>query len=904
MRKGRFSALNDRRTDTGDRLSAAALLAFDFRPAREESDAEVALERTRPLGMAAPFMTAAHLICGAALVFGLGRFAASPLFIAALASVFLLDFAFWRLPQVLNKGKGLRPHRHFQLAGVYAFLAPIPWAVMAAATKGLPGVDPLFVDAALIAGTACGIAALFTVPGLLLANLAGALAVTGLVIPSDKVLVVFAAIAAALFMLGAFRARDAIVSTYRRLAEDWQAEKAMHFLAHFEQTGSGWFWETNADGAIVYVSTQLSTHVGYRVEDLVGRRFEELVHSHQADSSGNGERGLGFHLASRFPFSDLVVTAGENDEVSWSLSGAPHFDHYGRFIGFRGIAANLTEQRRSEAEITKLAKYDSLTGLPNRAMMRVTLDEALANAARRMQGCALLLIDLDRFKQVNDTLGHPVGDVLLKEVAERLRGAIGDHGQIGRLGGDEFEAILPGIDQQASLAGLCERLIRDVSKPYMIQGHRISIGASVGIAIATPGKAAAEGLVKDADLALYAAKAAGRGTFRFFAPEMYAEAAERQILEADLSVALQRGELELLYQPIVDSVTEEVVAFEAQLLWAHPERGAIAPETFLPIAEESGLVAGIGEWALRSACAEAAKWPAHVRVAVNLSPSQFADAGLPAILTSALAASGVDPDRLELEISEAVFDGRAETIAETFALLKKLGVRLVLDGFGTGGASLGHLHMAPLDKIKIDSVFVRDAAVANHRNAAIVRAIVTLAESLDMDTTAEGAEAADEIAFIRQLGCSQVQGGLFGAPVPAGEAAARAAQSKGGRDHSPDFSRPPRHRIIRTGTLEWDGSPIPVRLRNISVGGAMVECPKAIDTGQPVRLDLGEGGLLSAQVRWSKDGQLGIAFDRAFDLETLAQPQQRREGAKKPAFLHAGQGANALEPTARKSVRR
>ncbi|HYO29059.1 MAG TPA: EAL domain-containing protein, partial [Thermomicrobiales bacterium] len=508
--------------------------------------------------------------------------------------------------------------------------------------------------------------------------------------------------------LGVARSRQFLFAARQRLALEWQAEKARRFVADFEASGRGWFWETNADGALTYVSEPLAAHLGLAVAELIGRRFEDVLLLDSSDGD-DSRRTLGFHLSARFPFADAVVRAPTGDDVWWSISGSPNFDDYGRFLGFRGIGSNLSEQRRTEAETTKLARYDSLTGLPNRAMMRSMLDQALANADARRRGCALMIIDLDRFKQVNDTLGHPVGDKLLKKVAGRLAKVLGEDGQVGRLGGDEFEAILPGIEEEARLSELARRLIEEVSRPYKIEGHEVRIGTSVGIAVAVPGKTLAEGLIKDADVALYAAKADGRGTFRFFAQEMHALATERQILETDLRYALANDQLTLVYQPIVDSVSEEVVAFEALLRWHHPGRGLLPPNLVIPLAEEIGLMPRIGDWVLRTACAEAAKWPRHIRVAVNLSPVQFADPALAATVTGTLAASGLDPERLELEINEAVFLADRAVTEATLARLHGIGVRLALDNFGTGHSGLGHLRDAPLYKIKIDQSFVRGA---------------------------------------------------------------------------------------------------------------------------------------------------------------------------------------------------
>jgi diguanylate cyclase (GGDEF)-like protein len=504
-----------------------------------------------------------------------------------------------------------------------------------------------------------------------------------------------------------------------------------------------------------------------------------------------------------------------------------------------------------------------------------------------------MMIDLDRFKQVNDTLGHPVGDKLLKKVALRLIEVLGEDGQVGRLGGDEFEAILPGIEEEGRLSELARRLIEQVSRPYKIAGHEIRIGTSVGIAVALPGKTLAESLIKDADVALYAAKRDGRGTFRFFAQEMHARATERQILENDLRHALASDQLRLLYQPIVDSVTEEVVAFEALLRWHHPVRGVLAPALVVPLAEESGLMPAIGDWVLRTACAEAAKWPRHLRVAVNLSPVQFADPALAATVTGTLASSRLDPERLELEINEAVFLADGAMTEATLKRLRAIGVRLALDNFGTGHSGLGHLRDAPLDKIKIDRSFVRGAADPGSRNGAIVRAIVVLAESLGMDTTAEGAERIEDLALIRRLGCSQVQGFIFGKPMTADEARALAGESRPSAEVL-GFSRPPRYRLIRNGRLNLSGRGLGVRLRNISAGGAMIECEEQPSPGTPVELDLEEAGTLAAEVRWSEQGQVGLRFAEAFSLGKLAR--KRRRGGPPEMLMPQYLGAAPASP--------
>jgi predicted signal transduction protein with EAL and GGDEF domain len=416
--------------------------------------------------------------------------------------------------------------------------------------------------------------------------------------------------------------------------------------------------------------------------------------------------------------------------------------------------------------------------------------------------------------------------------------------------------------------------------PYMIEGHNISIGASVGIAIAPPGENCADSLIRNADLALYSAKAAGRGTFCFFAPEMHTEAQDRQMLENDLRKAIGRGELQLVFQPVVNAQTEELSGFEALVRWHHPTRGVISPSLFIPLAEESGLILQVGEWVLRTACLEAAKWPENIRVAVNLSPIQFSEASLPATIISALANAQIQPRQLELEITEGVFLVESETTDDMFAKLKSIGVRLALDDFGTGYSSLGYLKKTPFDKIKIDQSFVRGAAKKGSRNAAIIRAIVTLAEDLGMDTTAEGAETHDELTLIRELGCSHIQGYIFGRPMHCDDARELALQNKAITADGFQFNRPPRQGLLKVANLQWNGMTISVRVRNLSTGGALLESGRTLPPGSHVQLDLPGCGQLGGEVRWSEHKRMGIQFDEEFDLRRLAPGKNAGFGAK------------------------
>jgi diguanylate cyclase (GGDEF)-like protein len=885
MRKGRFSGVSDDSPEAVRPLGLAALLGFDFCKAAP-GDAPIVADRASTLAAAIPVMAVSHLLWSLVVIYSGG--VSAPLLLP-LAAVLLLDLGLWHYQR-----HDPAPHALVRVAAAHIVLTGGCWAAAAQAALSGPVAGSMLAKAALVAGAGAAIPALFPVPALLLLSLVATVVVLPILKTPEPLAWPGAGIAGLLAWLGLARARHLVFQARLRLARERSGERAQLFLGDFERSGRGWFWETNADAILTHVSEQMAQHVGIPASGMIGRRFEELL----VVSEDGGQRPLGFHLAARFPFEDSIVRApSDAEEHWWCLSGQPVFDDYGRFLGFRGIATNYSAELRTEAERTRLARFDSLTGLPNRSMMAATLDKALANATARQRGCALMLDELDRFKKVNDTLGHPMGDKLLKAVAGRLVEVLGEAGQPGRLGGDEFEVILPGIEEQGRLSQLANALIEEVSRPYEIEGNRIVIGASVGIAVARPGKALASGLVKEADLALYAAKAAGRGTFRFFANEMNSEAVERQILEADLRDALGRGQFHLLYQPIVDSVSEDAVAFEALLRWRHPTRGLLAPAAFLDLAEESGLMPRIGGWVVRTACEQAASWPRHIRIAVNMSASQLRDPALPAMLTATLAATGLDPERLELEVGEAVLEAdRAE--ANGAHKVKALGIRLVLDNYGAGRAGLGNLGSAPLDKIKIDRDFVRGSANPRSRKAAVVRAVVVLAENLGMETTAQGAETREEVARIRHLGCSQIQGFFFGEPMTAEAARKLASESRDAPEPVPGFTRPPRHRLIRNGRLQAGGRTLPVRLRTISEGGATLECEQPLEPGSQVSLDLDEAGCLEAEIRWCTIGRVGLRFHEPFRLGLLARRRARMPAMLTPDYL----GPDAPPPEPEPSV--
>ena len=440
--------------------------------------------------------------------------------------------------------------------------------------------------------------------------------------------------------------------------------------------------------------------------------------------------------------------------------------------GFVLTLDDVTEHVRGAA----LARQEPLTGLHNRIGLYEHLTATLAEVRVTGQTAAVLLLDLDRFKAVNDTLGHPVGDALLRKVAQRLRNAARREDVVARLGGDEFALVQSGAEQPRAAEALARRLVDLVGRTYVIDGHMLNVGASVGIALVPADGPEAEGLnaddvMKHADLALYRAKAEGRGTFRFFEPAMHAQMQARRSLEIDLRRALALQQFSLVYQPQIRLESGGVVGFEALLRWEHPTRGAVSPAQFIPLAEEIGAIVTIGEWALRTACREAASWAQPASIAVNLSPVQFRGGKLVETVTHVLAQTGLDPRRLELEITEGALLESTDLVLTTLHGLRQLGVRISMDDFGTGYSSLSYLQKFPFDKIKIDQSFVRGMA-GNPECGAIVRAIARLGASLGMRTTAEGVETADQLDAIRSEGCTEVQGYLTGRPMPADQAAA------------------------------------------------------------------------------------------------------------------------------------
>ncbi|MEA2947790.1 MAG: hypothetical protein QOI40_3120 [Alphaproteobacteria bacterium] len=433
--------------------------------------------------------------------------------------------------------------------------------------------------------------------------------------------------------------------------------------------------------------------------------------------------------------------------------------------GWLATHEDITERQRAEERIAHMARHDALTDLPNRALLRERLEYELKRV-KRGECLAVLCLDLDHFKSVNDTLGHPIGDELLKVVAERLRRCTREHDTIARLGGDEFAIIMTAMEKPSDAAILSRRVRDSITKPYDLDGHQIVADISIGISVAPVDASEPDQLLKNADMALYGAKADGRGAYRFFEPEMDARMQQRRELEMDLRKALANAEFELYYQPLVDLQNNGITGFEALLRWHHPVRGLISPADFIPIAEETGLIIPLGEWVLRRACEETASWPGDLKVAVNLSPSQLKSKNLVEVVTSALAESGMAATRLQLEITESVLMQNTFATLATLHQLRALGVQIAMDDFGTGYSSLSYLRSFPFDKIKIDRSFIEDLS-NGAEPLAIVRAIASLAKSLSMVSTAEGVETLQQLEKLQGVGCTEMQGYVFSQARPA-----------------------------------------------------------------------------------------------------------------------------------------
>ena len=535
-----------------------------------------------------------------------------------------------------------------------------------------------------------------------------------------------------------------------------QSESSSLLLQEYEQRGVGWLWQVDSENRVTYISSRMSALLGKPAQQLIGHSLPSLL---------GGHAELGRVLLEKQPFNSLEMELKTARGPRWiSIAGDPIIDTAGRFEGFRGVGSDITEIRQTQERLTHLANVDVLSGLPNRGRVRQLLGEALRGATSGNVPCAIMFLDLDGFKPVNDTFGHPKGDAVLRAVAKRLVDEVGADGHVGRMGGDEFAIVVIDAQSRKIVEQLADRIINAIKQPYQIDQTEIRIGVSIGCAFGPIDGATVDDLILKADLALYQAKDAGRGCARYFSSELQSEQEDRVRLEADLRQAIAANQFHLAFQPLINAKDQRLVGFEALIRWNHPQRGNVPPNVFIPVAEESGLMGVIGEWVIDEACKAAASWPEPITVALNISPKQIILPALPNTVSEALARYKLPGNRIELEVTEGVFLGDNGSTLDVLKRLRALGVGIALDDFGTGYSSIGYLNKAVFHKLKIDGSFVREAG-SRPENVAIIQSIVQLAKSFRMSITAEGVETAEDFERMRELGCDVIQGYLFGRPL-------------------------------------------------------------------------------------------------------------------------------------------
>ncbi len=540
-------------------------------------------------------------------------------------------------------------------------------------------------------------------------------------------------------------------------------------FADFAEAASDWFFEIDPQGRFTLVTRAggqgtapipAALREGALWRPDVDMAAPEVVGAHLGD------------LAARRPFRDfrVRVTGADGQVRHCQISAKPVFDQQDCFLGYRGSGSDVTVEVEAEARAEFLALHDPLTGLPNRVLLYETIERAMALARRTDKRAAVHCLDLDRFKEINDTLGHAAGDLLIRACADRLRELVREIDTVARLGGDEFAVVQVGLDDLNDANVLGRRILERMAEPFQLDGHDVGVTISIGIALVPSDGETPEAILKHADIALYRAKQEGRNTFHFFELGMDSALRARKALEADLRHALERGEFEVHYQPLFHAADRRLSGIEALARWRHPERGLVMPDDFIPLAEETGLIRPLGEWVLRTACQAAAGWPG-VELAVNLSPVQFRHQDLIEVVARALRDTGLEPTRLTLEITEGVLLSDPKTALEVLLHLRELGVKIAMDDFGTGYSSLSYLQRFPFDKIKIDRCFV--GSVESRRDAhAIVRAIIGLGRSLGIRTCAEGVELIDQMSMLEAEGCDELQGYYFSKPLETAEISA------------------------------------------------------------------------------------------------------------------------------------
>jgi diguanylate cyclase (GGDEF)-like protein/PAS domain S-box-containing protein len=575
---------------------------------------------------------------------------------------------------------------------------------------------------------------------------------------------------AALVAMVVINGRAFMQRKYLDIALEEREQTVSLLLREYESSDADWLWQTNVKLCFQNVSARFARATGRTIAELEGHSLVEFMKTppRNDQSARRAHAAVLATIGRREGFSETVLALPTSDGIkAIELSARPTYNKQGRFTGYHGVGSDVTAARQAADRIAHMARHDALTGLPNRLQLMDDLDAALKQARASGTQCAMLLVDLDRFKTINDSLGHVAGDHLLQQVSRSFETVISDEMTAGRLGGDEFAIVVPDAQSREELEQLCLAMISALQGPFLYREQRLFVGASVGVAFGPRDGDSVEELIRNADLALYRAKAGSGNDIRFYEPGLHARAEERRKLELALRSAMDGGEFTLAYQPVVAAQSGEITSCEALLRWHNPGLGDIPPAKFIPIAEETGMLGRIGEWVLRRACREAAGWPEDVGIAVNVSPRQLRDPGFIVTLVSALTQAGLDPSRLELEVTESVFLELTGATQKVLQQIQSLGVKLAMDDFGTGYSSLGYLRRAHFDTLKIDQSFVQSISAQDPESTAIIRAVVALAGSMGMKTVAEGVATPEQLAIVRALGCDKIQGYIFSRPISA-----------------------------------------------------------------------------------------------------------------------------------------
>jgi diguanylate cyclase (GGDEF)-like protein/PAS domain S-box-containing protein len=712
----------------------------------------------------APFFAAANIIASLMMVAVLWESAAPGWLLPWAAAVAVLNIGAMQLARhqsITCVGRSGRRIPTSFMVGEVAIRAAVWLSVPLYLFPSLgPGAQ---VNAAsIMAGLGIGALGLVVVPPCVTAwmvaftlGVGGALLVGRHTVPFQHMLSIMFTLGVAIFGVLAV-ARWAFHQLQTNADVGSQSEGASLLLQEYEQRGVGWLWQIDSENRVSYISSRMSALMGRPAQQLLGHTLPALL---------GGHAELGRVLFEKQPFNALEMELDTPRGTRWiSMAGDPIIDTAGRFEGFRGVGSDITEIRQTQERLTHLANVDVLSGLPNRGRVRQLLGEALRNATTSNVPCAIMFLDLDGFKPVNDTFGHPKGDAVLRAVAKRLVDEVGSEGHVGRMGGDEFAIVITDGQSRKHVEHLAERIISAIKEAYLIDQTEIRIGVSIGCAFGPIDGATVDDLILKADLALYQAKDAGRGCARYFSSELQSEQEDRVRLEADLRQAIASQQFYLVFQPLINAKTQKLTGFEALIRWNHPQRGLVPPTVFIPVAEESGLMNVIGDWVVDEACRAAATWPEQITVALNISPKQIILPALPNVVSEALARHKLPGNRIELEVTEGVFLGDNGSTLDVLKRLRALGVGIALDDFGTGYSSIGYLNKAVFHKLKIDGSFVREAG-SRPENVAIIQSIVQLAKSFRMSVTAEGVETAEDFERMRELGCDTIQGYLFGKPL-------------------------------------------------------------------------------------------------------------------------------------------